>query len=69
LAKPFICVGLNPFPVMPIRDNVMAGLMLQGVRNHTAPGEAGARLLKAADSWNEVKDQRATEDFTSGRFG
>jgi len=45
----------NPFPTMSIRDNVLAGLRLNGVR----PDEAEARTEKAlrqAALWDEVKD-------------
>jgi phosphate transport system ATP-binding protein len=48
----------NPFPTMSIRDNVLAGLRLNG----TAPrrGEADAvveRALRGANLWEEVKDR------------
>ena len=45
----------QPFPTMSIRDNVLAGLRLNGVR----PDEADARTEKAlrqAALWDEVKD-------------
>ena len=45
----------NPFPTMSIRDNVAAGLRLNGV-----PGDHGAiveRCLRQAALWDEVKDR------------
>jgi phosphate transport system ATP-binding protein len=47
----------NPFPTMSIRDNVVAGLKLQGVRNKKALDEVAVRSLKGANLWNEVKDR------------
>ena len=47
----------NPFPTMSIRDNVVAGLKLQGVRNRTLLDETAERSLRAANLWNEVKDR------------
>jgi phosphate transport system ATP-binding protein len=47
----------NPFPTMSIRDNVVAGLKLQGVRNKKALDEVAERSLKGANLWNEVKDR------------
>ena len=47
----------NPFPTMSIRDNVVAGLKLQGVRNRGALDETAERSLRAANLWNEVKDR------------
>ena len=46
----------NPFPTMSIRDNVVAGLKLQGVRGK-ALDEVAERSLKGANLWNEVKDR------------
>jgi phosphate transport system ATP-binding protein len=45
----------NPFPTMSIRDNVLAGLRLNGLR----PGDADALVEKALRQvalWDEVKD-------------
>ncbi len=45
----------NPFPTMSIRDNVAAGLRLNGI-----PGDHGEiveRCLKQAALWDEVKDR------------
>ena len=47
----------NPFPTMSIRDNVVAGLKLQGVRNKKALDEVAERSLKGANLWTEVKDR------------
>jgi phosphate transport system ATP-binding protein len=47
----------NPFPVMSIRDNVVAGLKLQGVRNRTRLDETAEHSLRGANLWDEVKDR------------
>ena len=47
----------NPFPTMSIRDNVVAGLKLQGVRNRGLLDETAERSLRSANLWNEVKDR------------
>jgi phosphate transport system ATP-binding protein len=47
----------NPFPTMSIKENVAAGLKLNGVRNKKAIDEAVERSLKGANLWNEVKDR------------
>ncbi|GAB2665818.1 phosphate ABC transporter ATP-binding protein PstB [Gordonia jinhuaensis] len=47
----------NPFPTMSIRDNVVAGLRLQGVRNKAALDEVCERSLRGANLWDEVKDR------------
>jgi phosphate transport system ATP-binding protein len=47
----------NPFPTMSIRDNVLAGLKLQGVRNRKRIDELAERSLRGASLWNEVKDR------------
>ena len=47
----------NPFPTMSIKDNVVAGLKLQGVRNKKSLDEVAERSLKGANLWNEVKDR------------
>jgi phosphate transport system ATP-binding protein len=47
----------NPFPTMSIKDNVVAGLRLQGVRNRAKLDEVAERSLKAANLWGEVKDR------------
>jgi phosphate transport system ATP-binding protein len=47
----------NPFPTMSIRDNVVAGLKLQGVHNRAQLDEVAERSLRGANLWNEVKDR------------
>ena len=47
----------NPFPTMSIRDNVVAGLKLQGVRNKKELDEVAERSLRGANLWEEVKDR------------
>ncbi|HEV2782440.1 MAG TPA: phosphate ABC transporter ATP-binding protein PstB [Actinophytocola sp.] len=47
----------NPFPTMSIRDNVVAGLKLAGVRDRKRLDEVAERALRAANLWTEVKDR------------
>ncbi|MGH3436445.1 MAG: phosphate ABC transporter ATP-binding protein PstB [Sciscionella sp.] len=47
----------NPFPTMSIRDNVVAGLKLAGVRDRKRLDEVAERALRSANLWNEVKDR------------
>ena len=47
----------NPFPTMSIRDNVVAGLRLAGVKNKKELDEVAERSLRGANLWNEVKDR------------
>ncbi|CPR11350.1 phosphate transporter ATP-binding protein [Mycobacterium bohemicum DSM 44277] len=47
----------NPFPAMSIRDNVVAGLKLQGMRNRTLLDETAEYALRGANLWDEVKDR------------
>ena len=47
----------NPFPTMSIRDNVAAGLRLNGMKNKKKLDEVVERSLKGANLWNEVKDR------------
>ncbi|MBF9072309.1 phosphate ABC transporter ATP-binding protein PstB [Streptacidiphilus fuscans] len=47
----------NPFPTMSIKENVAAGLKLNGVRNRKVIDEAVERSLRGANLWNEVKDR------------
>jgi phosphate transport system ATP-binding protein len=47
----------NPFPTMSIRDNVVAGLKLQGIHNKKGIDELAERSLRGANLWNEVKDR------------
>ena len=45
----------NPFPTMSIRDNVIAGLRLQGVRSRDILDQTAERSLRAANLWNEAQ--------------
>jgi phosphate transport system ATP-binding protein len=47
----------NPFPTMSIRDNVVAGLRLSGVRDRKRMDEVAERALHSANLWDEVKDR------------
>jgi phosphate transport system ATP-binding protein len=47
----------NPFPTMSIRDNVVAGLKLMGVKDKKKLDELAERSLRGANLWNEVKDR------------
>lgn len=47
----------NPFPTMSIRDNVVAGLKLQGVRGKKELDDIAEESLRGANLWNEVKDR------------
>jgi phosphate transport system ATP-binding protein len=46
----------NPFPTMSIRDNVVAGLRLQG-NAHLATEEVVERALRSAALWDDVKER------------
>ncbi|EYT65016.1 phosphate ABC transporter ATP-binding protein [Dietzia sp. UCD-THP] len=47
----------NPFPTMSIKENVTAGLRLQGVKNKKTLDEVAEKSLRGANLWNEVKDR------------
>ncbi len=47
----------NPFPTMSIRDNVAAGLRLNGVKKKSALNEVVEKSLRGANLWTEVKDR------------
>jgi phosphate transport system ATP-binding protein len=47
----------NPFPTMSIKDNVVAGLRLAGVRNKARLAEVCEQSLRGANLWEEVKDR------------
>ena len=47
----------NPFPMMSVYDNVVAGLKLEGIRNKALLDETVERCLKQAALWDEVKDK------------
>ena len=46
----------NPFPNMSIRDNVVAGLRLSGVKDRKTLEEVTRRSLEQVYLWDEVKD-------------
>ncbi len=46
----------NPFPTMTIRENVLAGLRLQNIRQRRAE-DLVERALRRAALWDEVKDK------------
>lgn len=47
----------NPFPTMSIKDNVAAGLRLNGVKDKKSLDEVVEKSLRGANLWNEVKDR------------
>jgi phosphate transport system ATP-binding protein len=47
----------NPFPAMSVRDNVAAGLKLNGQRDKNNLGDCVERSLQMAGLWDEVKDR------------
>jgi phosphate transport system ATP-binding protein len=47
----------NPFPMLSIYDNVVAGLRLNGVRRRADLDAAAERSLRGAALWDEVKDR------------
>ena len=47
----------NPFPMMSVYDNVVAGLKLEGVRNKRVLDETVEQCLNRAALWDEVKDK------------
>jgi phosphate transport system ATP-binding protein len=47
----------NPFPMMTIFENVVAGLVLQGGAGRRELDDIGERALRQAALWDEVKDQ------------
>jgi phosphate transport system ATP-binding protein len=48
----------NPFPTMSIRDNVLAGLRLNGIKPKDPDGQV-EKALRAVALWDEVKDRLA----------
>ena len=46
----------NPFPTMSIRDNVLAGLRLNGIKPKDPDGQV-ERALRQVALWDEVKDR------------
>jgi phosphate transport system ATP-binding protein len=62
----------NPFPTMSIRDNVVAGLALRGLRgrrNGKQLDDIAERALQAANLWHEVKDRldKPAADLSGGQ--
>jgi phosphate transport system ATP-binding protein len=47
----------NPFPAMSIRDNVAAGLKLNGLRDKSQLADVVEGALRGAGLWDEVKDR------------
>jgi phosphate transport system ATP-binding protein len=47
----------NPFPMMSIYDNVVAGLKLNGLARRHELDEIAERSLRSAALWDEVKDK------------
>lgn len=47
----------NPFPTMSIKENVVAGLRLQGVKSKKKLDEVAEKSLRGANLWTEVKDR------------
>ena len=47
----------NPFPTMSIKENVVAGLRLQGVKSKKKLDEVAEKSLRGANLWEEVKDR------------
>ena len=47
----------NPFPTMSIRDNVSAGLRLNGIRKRSELESIVERALRGAGLWKEVRDR------------
>jgi len=59
----------NPFPSMSIRDNVAAGLRLNGVRKRSQVDGVVEETLRQAGLWDEVRDRlgRAAADLSGGQ--
>src|SRR5437667_3052544 len=59
----------NPFPTMSIRDNVAAGLRLNGVRRKAELDDAVERSLRLAALWDEVSHRlgRAAASLSGGQ--
>jgi phosphate transport system ATP-binding protein len=47
----------NPFPTMSVRDNVVAGLRLAGVKGRKRLDEVCERSLRGANLWEEMRDR------------
>ena len=46
----------NPFPNLSVRDNVVAGFRLSGIRDRKILDEVAEKSLRGAALWDEVKD-------------
>ncbi len=59
----------NPFPTMSIRDNVVAGFKLTGIRNRKILDEVMEKSLRSAALWDEVKDdlQKSGASLSGGQ--
>jgi phosphate transport system ATP-binding protein len=59
----------NPFPNMSVRDNVIAGFKLNGVRDRKILDEVVEKSLRGAALWGEVKDdlQRSGASLSGGQ--
>jgi phosphate transport system ATP-binding protein len=47
----------NPFPTLSIRDNVVAGLKLNGLKDKAKLDQIAEKSLRSAALWDEVKDE------------
>jgi phosphate transport system ATP-binding protein len=59
----------NPFPNMSVRDNVIAGFRLNGVRDGKTLDEVVEKSLRGAALWDEVKDnlQKSGASLSGGQ--
>ena len=59
----------NPFPTMSVRDNVVAGLRLNGVRKKSELDDVVERALRMAGLWDEVSHRlgRAGGSLSGGQ--
>ncbi len=59
----------NPFPNMSVRDNVIAGFKLNGVRDRKTLDEVVEKSLRGAALWDEVKDnlQKSGASLSGGQ--
>src|SRR2546428_2377764 len=47
----------NPFPTLSIRDNILAGLKLNGLKDKAKLDQIAEKSLRSAALWDEVKDE------------
>jgi phosphate transport system ATP-binding protein len=59
----------NPFPNLSVRDNVIAGFKLNGVRDRKILDEVVEKSLRGAALWDEVKDnlQKSGASLSGGQ--